>query len=124
VRLVYLPNVPYHDAILGGLGALALILLVALVARRGAAPVAAAAAARSRRFRLGPRFSSAMTTAAVACGLLLTGVLAGRVSRRGHPDRGHLAVHGRGQLPAAGQVGPESGPSRPAMSVTGFLSGT
>jgi arabinofuranan 3-O-arabinosyltransferase len=73
VTLAYVPSAPYHDAIIGGLGALALIMLVALGAGRGAAPAVATAPARVRRVRLGPRFSSAVTTAAVACGLLLTG---------------------------------------------------
>jgi arabinofuranan 3-O-arabinosyltransferase len=79
VTLTYLPNAPYHDAIIGGLGALVLVMLVALGARRGIAPPTATTlpagtrSARSRRIRLGPRSSSAVTSAAVACGLLLLG---------------------------------------------------
>jgi arabinofuranan 3-O-arabinosyltransferase len=77
--LAYLPGAPYHDAIIGGLGALVLVMLVALAtgragrAGRGGAPAAATASARPRRVRLSPRFSSAVTTAALACGLLLAG---------------------------------------------------
>ncbi len=73
VTLTYLPNAPYHDAIIGGLGALALVMIVALAARRGTAPVTAAAPARTRRVRLGPRASSIVTSVATACGLLLAG---------------------------------------------------
>jgi arabinofuranan 3-O-arabinosyltransferase len=73
VTLTYLPSAPYHDAIIGGLGALALVMIVALAARRGTAPVTAAAPARTRRVRLGPRASSAVTSVATACGLLLAG---------------------------------------------------
>ena len=78
VTLTYLPNAPYHDAIVGGLGALALVVIVALAARRGpvpvtAVPVTAAGPARPRRVRLGPRASSVVTSVAAACGLLLAG---------------------------------------------------
>jgi arabinofuranan 3-O-arabinosyltransferase len=102
VTLTYLPDAHYRDAIIGGLATLALIVLVAvwpatLVPRRrrggggregavrgaagrdregaggGAAPAVAATDARPRRTGLGPEFSSAVTSAAVACALLLTG---------------------------------------------------
>lgn len=83
VTLTYLPNAPYREAIAGGLGALVLLMIVALGAGRGARTEAAAArrrtepaAARGRpRWRggLGPRSASAVTSAAAACVLLLTG---------------------------------------------------
>jgi arabinofuranan 3-O-arabinosyltransferase len=78
VTLTYLPNAPYHDALVGGLGALVLVMLVAVwPAGRGsgrrAPPPAAAASARSRRVRLSPRSSAVVTLAAVACGPLLLG---------------------------------------------------
>jgi arabinofuranan 3-O-arabinosyltransferase len=102
VTLTYLPDAYYRDAIIGGLGSLALIMLIAVWpgtlvpwprrgrgggegagrgaagrdrggAGRGAAPAVAAADVRSRRTGLGPGFSSAVTSATVACALLLTG---------------------------------------------------
>jgi len=82
VTLTYLPGLLYHEAITGGLAALALVMLVAIWtgvplrrrrARPGAAPAAGPAAARSPRLGRGRGSATAAARAGVACGLPLTG---------------------------------------------------
>ncbi len=76
VTLTYRPDALYRDAIIGGLGTVALIVLVGgpwPSPRRRGRDARPAAAGRSRRGRPDPRFSSALTWSVVGSGLLLTG---------------------------------------------------